>query len=292
VKAKPVSPQPQIAQLVFNPLSGNHSTARIEGLAEALRAVGFTVALSPSSPQHPLIIDPRARHICVAGGDGTVRHVVATLAGTGQTADISVYPLGTINLVAREWHVPTGLEAFARHVVEDQALRRLHPVALNDTYFVACASLGPDSRAVDKVSEALKQRIGRLAYGVSLARQLLHWERPKLTLVIEGKSHAAEAVYIAKGRYFAGPWTLAPEARLSSPWLHVVSLKRASRIDFLAFMIAVITGKTAKLANVETWVTKKLRIEGDRPHSIQIDGDIGAALPALISVLEVEATPD
>jgi hypothetical protein len=57
---------------------------------------------------------------------------------------------------------------------------RFHPVALNDTFFLACASVGPDSRAVAEVSLALKRRIGKLAYAAAFGRILFDWRRPRI----------------------------------------------------------------------------------------------------------------
>jgi diacylglycerol kinase (ATP) len=273
-------------QLVTNPLSGNHSAARIAALAVALEARGFAVRVTPSSPSHPLVLDPAAAHLCVAGGDGTVRHTVAALlqAGlvqAGLAPRLSVYPMGTINLVAREWNAPRDPDAFAAHVVECAGERWLHPVAYNQTCFVACASIGPDARAVAAVSDALKHRIGRLAYAVALVRVAFDWQRPQLTVECGGQVHHGEALYLAKGRYFAGPWRLVPGAALAAPKLHMLLLKRARRRDFGLFLVAAMLGRAHRLSNV-IWIETEaaLRVTSDRPHPVQLDGDADGTLPA------------
>ncbi len=281
--ATPFPGLPRLAQLVFNPLSGNHSSAGIDRLADALRSVGFTVTLTPSSPQHPLIIDSQSNHICVAGGDGTVRHAAAALAELDNPPSFSVYPMGTINLVAREWNAPRDPMAFARHVVEQSAKRVLPIVKINATHFVACASIGPDSLAVATVSEALKSRIGRLAYGVSLARILIGWTPPKLKVQIGAQAYECGALHVANGRYYAGPWVIAPLASLNDQSLQVTMLVRARRRDFILFLIAVLLGRTGALANVKTVEAQSLSISSDRNVSLQLDGDEGTSLPAEIS---------
>jgi diacylglycerol kinase (ATP) len=281
--ATPFPFPPQRAQLVFNPLSGNHSTARIDRLAAALSSVGFTVTLTPSSPQHPLIIDPGSTHICVAGGDGTVRHVAAAMADLKYPPSFSVYPMGTINLVAREWNAPRDPAAFARHVVQQGARRVLPIVKINDTHFVACASIGPDSLAVATVSGALKSRIGRIAYGVSLARVLIGWTPPKLKVQIGAMAYECGALYVANGRYYAGPWVVAPLARLNDQSLQVTMLVRARRRDFVLFVLAVLLGRTASLANVKTVEARSLSITTDSAVTVQLDGDNGTTLPANIA---------
>jgi diacylglycerol kinase (ATP) len=272
-----------LLQLVRNPHSGSHDGKIIDAIAAALRDKGYTVVLSTSAAREPFIFDPEASHVCVAGGDGTVRHVAAALAALESPPSFSVYPMGTINLVAREWKAPRDPAHFARHIVEQSASRTLPIFQINDTHFVACASIGPDSIAVAKVSEALKSRIGRIAYGVSLARVLIGWHPPKLTVQIDDELHECGALYIANGRFYAGSWVVAPKASLRDETLQVVMLVKARRRDFILFLTAVLLGRVDSLANVHTVEAHSLSITTDSDISIQLDGDDGASLPADIA---------
>jgi diacylglycerol kinase family enzyme len=158
-------------------------------------------------------------------------------------------------------------------------------VAINDTQFFACASAGPDSFAIARLSTALKRRIGRAAYLVALGGVLRRWPRPRMVLTADGASHTCEAVYIAKGRYFAGPWSLAPEARLTDPALHVVALKTARRRDFLRFAWALLRKcDPASLPGVIALRCQALTLECDSPVPVQGDGDIVASLPAEVAL--------
>ena len=49
-----------------------------------------------------LEIDPRADHVCSAGGDGTLRHVVDAVRRSGRHVSVSAFPAGTVNLLAVE----------------------------------------------------------------------------------------------------------------------------------------------------------------------------------------------
>jgi diacylglycerol kinase (ATP) len=274
----------KLLQLVCNPLSGSYHARRVSDLVAALEGVGFRVALATSSPDHKFVPDATAEHVCVAGGDGTVRHVATALKAADYQGGFSVYPLGTINLIAREWAAPRDPLAFARHVIDGAAKRGLNIVAINDTHFVACASIGPDSCAVAEVSEALKARIGRLAYGVSLLKVLFRWQPPRLVVTIGGARHECGALYVANGRFYAGPWVVAPKASLADSLLQIVMLKRARRRDFIAFLLATLFGRATSLSIVQVIEASALSITADRDVAIQLDGDVGAALPASIRV--------
>ena len=110
-----------------------------------------------------------------------------------------------------------------------------------------------------------------------------------MVLTVDGRSHICEAVYIAKGRYFAGPWSLAPEARLTDRALHVVALKTARRRDFLRFAWALLRGRDpASLPGVIALRGQLLTLECDSsvPETVPVqgDGDIIASLPARVEL--------
>ncbi len=270
-------------QIVCNPGSGGFSPSRAQRLARAYEAAGFEPVFAESSQARAFEPLPDVARICVAGGDGTVRHVLCQLVGKRQVPPIDIYPAGTINLIARERGAPRDPEAFVAHqLVAQQA--RLHPVAINDTYFMACASIAPDARAVASVSPLLKRIIGRVAYGVALCGLLLRWQRPQIRVHAADGVFDCEALYLANGRFFAGPWSFAPAARLDHPQVHIVALKRARRRDYLMFLIATMFGRADRLSNVRTSVSGGLAVVADSDHVVQADGDIIARLPADIQV--------
>jgi diacylglycerol kinase (ATP) len=273
-------------QIVYNPLAGSFNAPRLAALERAFTKAGHSPLMTECSSQTAFALGDSTNHLCVAGGDGTIRQVVSALAGHASQPPMSIYPMGTINLIAREWRVPRTPKAF---VASFETARQLHPVKLNEGWFVACASVGPDSRAVAGVSEDLKRRIGRFAYAASLAQQFVKWQRPKLSVEIDGNAMDCEALYIANGRYFAGPWSFAPTARVDQPVLHVVALTKARRRDFAQFMIATMLGKAHRLKNARHLTCTSLSVSGDGPHLMQGDGDIVATLPIEMQITSQHA---
>ena len=275
-----------VVQLFSNPASGRYRPRRLRALARALEARGATVHLCESASGLPAIRDD-ATHVCVAAGDGTVRHVANAVARCGRPLALSVYPAGTINLLAREAGYPRRPETFARLVLESEPRRRHYPVAIGDSYFFACAGVGPDSLAVANVSRRAKRIVGRLAYALAFARLLTRWPRPSITLECDGLEIACEAFYVAKGRYYAGSWSFAPAARRDEPLIHVVALRSARRPDYFRFVRALAAGGgVARLANVETATCTSLTASAETPLPIQADGDIVGTLPATLTVRE------
>jgi diacylglycerol kinase family enzyme len=268
-----------VVQLFFNPASGSYSPRRLKALAGALRAEGAQVIATPSIDSAPVVAE-QATHICIAGGDGTVRHVAMNLARSGRVLPTAIYPAGTVNLLAREGHFQRSPAACAHELLHGDLGRPHHPVALGETMFFACASAGPDSAAVARVSPALKRRIGRLAYVVAFLQVLRDWPRPRLRLTANGRVLDCEAVYIAKGRYFAGPWSFAPRARVSERLLHVVALPTARRRDYLGFLWTMLLRRDPGRSRwAVSFTCTDLTLHGEDAFPVQADGDVVAFCP-------------
>lgn len=273
-----------VVQLVSNPRAGRHKAERIARLVRAFEELGATVHHAECG-QTPPPLREDATHLCVAAGDGTVRHVAGMIARGGRQVAMSIYPAGTINLLAREAGYPSRAEDFAALVLSSEPRRQHYPVAIGDGYFFACAGVGPDSLAVARVSSALKRVIGRLAYGAAFLSVLFDWPRHTIALTCSTGEIACEAFYVAKGRYYAGPWSFAPQARLDEPLLHVVALKRARRRDYARFVWTLLrSGNVAALPNVAILTCTSLRATADTALPIQADGDIVGELPTTMIV--------
>ena len=273
-----------VVQLVANPRAGRHKVQRVRALAAAFERLGATVHYTEGADGLPAIRDD-ASHVCIAAGDGTVRHVAGMVVRTEHPVALSIYPAGTINLLAMEAGYPSDPDDFARLILSSEPRRQHFPVSLGDGYFFACAGVGPDSLAVARVSSRLKRVIGRFAYGVAFARLLLEWPRYRIALATDGREISCEAFYVAKGRYYAGRWSFAPKARVDEPLLHVVALRKARRRDYARFVWTLIRGgDPAGLANVEIAICTRLNATSAEPLPIQADGDVVDTLPVVLSV--------
>jgi diacylglycerol kinase family enzyme len=276
-----------VVQLIYNPAAGGHCPRRLDALRAGFEARGARVILSQCGPGRGIEVGGEASHVCAVGGDGTARHVTLALARCGRALPLSVYPAGTVNLLHRERPFRTDPDGHALRLLGEEEGALLHPASLNDTVFLACASVGPDSRAVAQVSLRLKARIGKLAYVVAFARILLDWRRTSIRLAWDGGSLVCEAFYVAKGRYFAGPWSFAPEASTAEPLLHVVALETARRRDFARFAWALWRARpVGDLPGVASFECTRLSADADEALPVQADGDPVGTLPVRIALRE------
>jgi len=274
-------PQPVI-QLFVNAKAGSSSRRRVAALRRELEAAGARVIVTPTGEE--LTVAGETTHVCAVGGDGTLRHVAAALWRSGQPRVMSVFPTGTVNLLAREYGYSRNPLSFAGRILRDAPPRLQRMARIGEIMMFTCASVGPDADAVAGVSPRLKRAIGRAAYAVAFLGMLIRWPRRQLSVEADGRTIACEAVYIAKGRYYAGPWSFAPGAAADDPFLHVVALKQARRRDFVRFLWALLHHHDlTRDPNLIRFTCNALKITGsDAP--LQADGDIVAHLPAEIAI--------
>jgi len=286
-----------LVELIHNPASGTHDEFRLDVLSHAFQACGAEVRLGRTEPDGRFEIFPECDLVCVSGGDGALRLVVASMAKAGLAKPLCVFPAGTVNLVARELGYSSDPEIFAREIMagflaKDKA--RLHaPLVTSDNSpFVACISAGPDGQAVARHSPALKKRIGGAAYAWSLVQLLADWPKLRFSLLVDWPDGTrtqltCAALYVIKARHYAGKWTLAPTAEMASDIFHVISLSRARRRDFFKFLMTVALGRDpARLDFVQSLPARGLTITADdepsRLAAFQVDGDMLAAQPSEI----------
>lgn len=271
-----------VLQLFVNAKAGSTSRRRVALLKCELEVAGARVLVSPTSDGMTIADD--ATHIVAVGGDGTLRHVAASLRASGRQLPMSIFPTGTVNLLAREYGYRRDPIRFAGRILRDGVPRLQRIARIGETMMFTCASVGPDADAVASLSPGLKRAIGRFAYGIAFLRTLIRWPRQSLTLEVDGKTVACEAAYVAKGRFYAGPWSFAPHAAADDPFLHVVALKHARRRDFLRFLWALLRhDDLARDPNLIRFSCTALRIEGGTTP-LQADGDIVASLPVEIAI--------
>ncbi|GAB5487571.1 MAG: diacylglycerol kinase family lipid kinase [Parasphingorhabdus sp.] len=276
-------------QLIYNPASGTHSDLNLENLRLAFQACSAEVAVTETSIEGDVAFEPGCDLVCVSGGDGALRLVVRAAVRAKLSAPICVYPAGTVNLIAKEIGYSSDPGKFASSamagLIKGDTARLSAPVIVyDDQAFVACLSAGPDGLAVAGHSPALKKRLGGMAYAIAAIKLLYSWPLCRFELEVKQedlsiRALSCEAFYIAKGRHYAGNWSLAEEARLQSDQFYLLALRVARRRHFLRFILQIAMGRDpAALKFVEKMATRSLVLKSHAPEeasrAFQIDGDV------------------
>ena len=269
-------------EIFYNPVSGGFRERRLLGLVAAFEAEGFAVS-ARETPADQRRIESDADLICIHGGDGALRDMVAALGDAAGRIPLCIAPSGTINLVARELGYSQRPRKFAAQIAA--AVRRgperwlRSPLfKLGDVPIVSCLSIGPDSHAVARVSSSLKKRIGRYAYVVAVMQQMREW--PRQTMRVKGRAVSgedfafdAEAVIVSRGALYAGPFQLSPRAALAQEHCELITIRRPSRFGTLLFSLAALTRLPLERFGLSE-TRSVCRVEFDRCVTpVQVDGD-------------------
>ncbi len=270
--------------LIFNQHAARVNERRIDALESAFTGAGHPVVRIDS--YDPLMPEQArsAECICIIGGDGTVRDVMARLADMPATARIAIYPLGTINLIAREAGYVTDCDRFVARATSADAPNLFHMVRMNDGLVLVCASVGPDSAAVAGVSADMKERFRRFAYLLSALKLLYRWPRNQLEVRVDGEDHACEAAYLLNGKYYAGPWTLDAKASMRTASIQILLLPKARRRDYVRLIAATIVHPVFGDRKWQRLTGSIVDISSAKALPVQADGDITATLPVKFSI--------
>jgi diacylglycerol kinase (ATP) len=229
--------------------------------------------------------------VCALGGDGTVRVVGATLAGTG--VPLGVIPAGTGNLLARNLSLPLELHAAVRVALSGRDLpidvgRCVLDVTGEDEQprqlaFLVMAGLGFDAAIMADVQDAMKERIGYLAYVAAGARNL-RGPQMRVRLAYDDEPPIARRVRTVLagnvGR-IGGGINLMPEARADDGLLDTLTLSPHGVVGWTAVAGRVLTRRRSGHERVEHRQCRRLRITIDDPQTVQLDGDVITEVRAL-----------
>ena len=227
--------------------------------------------------------EPGFEAIVAAGGDGTVSAVVNGLAG--RALPLGVLPLGSANVLAREIRLPRAAEALAA-LVASGPVSEIWPGRISNRAFVIMASAGFDSEIVAAVSPGMKRRVGRLAFAWGFLVRFWHCRACELTIRADGVEHRAAAVIAAKGRYYAGPFVVAPSADLAEPMLELVLLGRSGRWAMLRYATALFLGRVPRLGDITIVRARQASVAANRALPVQADGEIVGELPVTLAVAD------
>lgn len=187
------------------------------GIGDAERIVLETCRAAPDT------------HFIVYGGDGTVQEAATGIlkAGAGETALLSVVPVGTGNDLLR-----TFPEKGKLHVID--ALK------CGETYALNIVNFGFDSLVVEKTERYKKRFPGSAAYIFGIVDTLFHKIGHQWEIELEdehGKTETLSGTFTlalaANCRYYGGGFHAAPLADPTDGLLDFLAVNAVSRTTFL-----------------------------------------------------------
>jgi len=320
MSSRPEPPRRRVLILV-NPAAGRARSGRVGRVAAALERRGVAVTIRAGEPpqgveQLAREAEPEFDALVAAGGDGTVAAAVNGIAAAPRplailplgTANVlarglglprraaalaeiiaaaprplAILPLGTANVLARGLGLPRRAAALAE-IIATAPARDFWPGRIGDRLFVAMASSGFDAAVVAAVDARLKRRAGRLAYAAAMLSCLRRYREPELRVATAEGEFRGAAVIAARCRCYAGGFTIAPEAELAVPLLHLSVIAGGGRRAVLRSLAALVCGRLPDAGFVTRVTTGAATLSGPAGVPVEADGDAAGSLPVRLGL--------
>jgi diacylglycerol kinase (ATP) len=237
-----------------------------------------TTVEDPGTGQAKLAVEKGADVVLACGGDGTVRSVAEALAGTGVA--MGLVPAGTGNLLARTVGTPDSVAAATRVALtgDDRHIdvgRIRIDGSEEERVFLVMAGTGFDAAIMESTPEALKVRVGPLAYVISGLRAM-RGRRIRVTLSLDDGPplrRRTRTVVVGNSGTLLGGLVLMPRATIDDGVLDVVSIAPSSVVGWVAVAMRVITKRPRGHERVEHWQARSIVVRTEAPQPCQVDGD-------------------
>ncbi|MBI3838445.1 MAG: hypothetical protein HY288_10995 [Planctomycetia bacterium] len=272
----------------------------IRDLVQCLQARGLKTEVVRELPSlGPLTnryhAEGQLRAVVAAGGDGTVAELVNR---TAPDVPVTVYPLGTANLLANYLGIECDPVAVTRTVLEG-ATMRLDAGKANGRVFLLMVGCGFDADVVTRLHSKRRGRhISYWTYAKPIMESIRSYQYPDLRVSCDwtpaGESPAAPLsarwAFVVNLPCYAAGLQLAPGAVGTDGLLDACTFGHGSLWHGLRYLSYVALGRHRQLPDFQTARVKRLRIESDQRVPYQLDGDPGGFLPLEIEVMSERLT--
>jgi YegS/Rv2252/BmrU family lipid kinase len=281
--------RPRSILIIFNKTAGWRRQRRVQAVVDALHRRGCGVVIKRTKgPGHAVELARDAGQVdvvAVAGGDGTINEAVNGLAAAGPA--LGLIPCGTANVFALELGYPFRPDDIARVLAEGPAAR----IWLGEAQgrrFVQMAGVGFDAHVVRGVRPATKRLLGRGAFVLETLRQALRYGYPAFRVRVDGIEHAARSVIVSKGRLYAGPYLVAPEAAPTSDRLVVSLFDKWGWWAIIRYGLALLAGRMPGDPGIRRLPAERVVIEAPAGEPVQADGDLLGETPIEVSLAAIQ----
>ncbi len=276
--------------VIFNPVAGRRRATALWRVLDLLVETGVKVEVAET--QHAghatELAGSAARQgrgmVVAAGGDGTIAEVANGLLGSATT--LGIIPLGTANVLAKEY----GLSTSPRAIANALAYQRTQPLwpgiadmQGRDHVFVQMVGLGFDGAVVHGLRPGMKRMIGRGAYVWQSMWESVAYRFPPVRLTVDGKTYQAASVVVSKGRLYGGPYLLAPNAVSTAPGFQVALFENPGTVPALLSGAALPLGLLPRCPGVRVIAGSHIEFApGSGAIMTQSDGDALVGMPAAV----------
>jgi diacylglycerol kinase (ATP) len=296
--------------LLYNPASGQRRERRekqIARIVEQMQEKGLEVAYCATTHAGSAIQQTQQAvaagfdTVIACGGDGTINEALNGLILSSSDVALGVVPLGSGNLLATDLRLPSDPVTAAQKLLEYKP-RKIHPgmICFQDgaerrqRYFIVAAGVGSDAELMYRTAVEAKERYGRNAYFLEMARMALRGSYPMFQVEWEdeqGIRHKDEVALVMaiRARRFPGLLRLVNIRSALTRNDYRLILFRTNKVrHFVNYFFSVATGLNWQSPRIHLAHSKWFRCTAlsstEARIRSQADGELLGMLPIEVSI--------
>jgi diacylglycerol kinase (ATP) len=216
-------------------------------------------------------LEEGAELVIAWGGDGTVQRCIDVLAGTG--VPLAIAPAGTANLLATHLEIPKDIDAVVA-IALGGTRRTLDVGVLNGERFAVMAGAGFDAEMLAEADGGLKDKVGRVAYLWTGAKQL-RATPVKTKITIDGATwfdDVSSCVLVGNVGGVFGGVDVFDDARPDDGQLELGVVTADGFAEWARTIARTTLGTTAKSPFVQVTRATKISVEFGKKVLYELDG--------------------
>jgi YegS/Rv2252/BmrU family lipid kinase len=226
------------------------------------------------------------------GGDGTINEVLNGMKGSSKK--LAIIPWGTGNVFATEMRFPKSLGGICRMIMKGES--ELLDVGLyGDRRFLLMVGAGMDAYSLKQLEgQGLKRRLGLVAYAAAALRAFSRYRYPPISVELaDGRVDSGSFVLVSNTSRYGDFFSFTPKATPLDGRLDVFVFRETGRWNTLILVLRYFLRFLADpnlavpplgLQRFRIYRTTGLRLSSPKRVFTQVDGELGASLPVVISV--------
>lgn len=226
--------------------------------------------------------------IVVAGGDGSIHHVINGVKQGKGRPTLGFLPYGTVNDVCRTLNVPHDLDKAIDVILRGETVK-YDIMQEGDNYMIYTFAGGMFVSTSFKTSTTFKRIMGKLAYFITGAKQLFSMRTLPLTVTIDGERHHGRYIMMmVLNSTSAAGFKINKERDIDDGLIDVILVeKKRSYIKALFVLLKMFLfglNSVRKSKNVVMQKCKTVKIENHSNEPFTQDGEEAKFLTKEISI--------
>lgn len=272
------------AKLIYNPNSGDKSFKhKLDIIIDKLQKDNYEVTAYRTMSLEGIYenIKDSKNYDCmlVAGGDGTINHVVNAMIQNDINLPLGIFPCGTANDFAEHLKIKKNILDACKTIISGKTTE-ICLGKINDRYFVNVAAGGLLTDISQQIDINMKNTLGKMAYYIKGIEKLPEFRPINITVMNEGKVMKEKVfLFVILNGSMAGGLTLAPNSSADDASLNFIGIKICNIIDLFNLFIKILRREHLESNNVIYVKGSEFVVECDENIETDIDGEIGPEFP-------------